>query len=356
MAVQFGAPHVPQFTERYEAAVITSLKDQYGQGRVQIQSASMSQLAVNQCPWAKGFHNHSQLTNGQDNSHMESAGSYGVGDIVIVERAFGMGDYTIHGHPGSIVDSGQGSSAYSAPSGGSTGPGQFLWSWLPTGNKVPRQQTTYPQDGSVSYNNPGQVQMKSETGLSDPSVRGKVQKYLQQNFPQFGGKAAKLWGGTHSITQQFQNAGMPITNMIQQLQDGGMSEAQGNQQMAQGLDKLRKELNDSNFGDHLDQSNIGSIANVSGILGQTLGQLQEMMGQFQQHATKQNQASANGSLLSSIDEIYTTPLQLVNGQNPTTASPSFTYNQDGSTSTVIAGIVGNSNYDILLAAVQLGNA
>lgn len=353
MAVQFDNPG-PQFTERYEPAVVTSLKDEYGQGRVQIQSASIQHVPVNKCPWAKGFHPHSQITNGQDNSHMESAGSYGIGDIVMVERAFGGGDYTIHGHPGTITDSGGGSSAYSAPAGGSTGPGQFLWSWLGSGNKVPRQKTTYPQDGSVSYNNPGQVQMQSEQGLSDPSVRGKVQKYLQQNFPQFGGKAAKLWGGTHSITQQFQNAGMPITNMIQQLQDGGMSEAQGNQQMAQGLDKLRKELNDSSFGNHLDESNIGSISNASGILGGTLGQLQTMMGQFQQHATMQNQAAANGTMLSSIDEMFTNPLQLVNGQNPTTAAPTFTYNDDGSVTTSIAGVAGQSNFNIVLASINRG--
>ena len=98
-------PNTPQNVETgLEPAIIVSLQDPLGQGRLKIQTAAMSMTPVTQLPWARAMSNHSQVS-GPQGSTVEAAHSFKRGDVILVQRLTGSGqDWTIVGHPGTNMN------------------------------------------------------------------------------------------------------------------------------------------------------------------------------------------------------------------------------------------------------------
>lgn len=316
-------PNKLQYLETdFEPGVVSSVADETGQCRPTIQTPSMLGLAPNQFPRAKAGTRWDNQTS-QDGSTATSPHGYMPGSNIFVRRSYSGGaEYEIVHAPGTMSGGGGGSST--------GGAGDFTWNSAPwMGNeqaKAIRQTTTYPSDGSPTIG--GQNGVQIQTYQSQPNdVRGFVKYQMAQIYPQFGGEASQeFFGGQNSdgsggmaimsIINQFQNAGMPITDMIQQLQDQGMSEAQKNNQMAMALGNLRRQLNQSDMGGLPQQSNMGMIPNIQGIIGQVFGQIMSMFQQYQQHASQQNSAPTNQPL-NSIFSIFNQQLQLdQSGNNP----------------------------------------
>ena len=87
----------------YEFGVVNSLQDPLNQFRVRISTASLAGVAVENLPWARALHSHSQLTSKQG-STIESAHSLKRGDIILVYRPTASEqDWIIAGHPSSIT-------------------------------------------------------------------------------------------------------------------------------------------------------------------------------------------------------------------------------------------------------------
>ena len=321
-------PNKAQFIETdFEAAVVSSVADETGQQRPTIQTASMMGLSPGQFPRAKAGVSSTNQTDPQNGSTATSPHGFMPGDNIFVRRSYSGGaEYEIVHHPGTIVGQGGGSST--------GGTGNFMWNSAPwMGNsqaKQIRKTTTYPSDGTPRIGGQNAVQIQPYQDLQPNDVRGFVKRQMQETYPDFGSKAADEFFGQQnadgsmgmaltSIIDQTKNGGGMITDMIQQLADKGMSEAQKNTQMAQGLGNLRKQLNQSDMGGLLSQANKGMIPNIQGVIGQVFGQIMQMFQQVQQHAQNQNSQSplTGNNVPLQVFEIFNQPLKLdESGNNP----------------------------------------
>ena len=296
----------------YEVAVVCSLQDPLLQQRIQISTASMSGIPAAKLPWAKCAKNHSQVSS-QQGGTMEASHTFKMGDVVLVYRATASEqDWTVHGHPGSIAsESGVGGA------GTSTGPQNFYWnSDLKTANtqtaKPKTTKTTYPADGTATWNNPGQVMMEL---ASDPDVRKLFDtKAKAFNYPQL--YQTDVWNQAQHIIKSAAT-GSPVTQVIQQMDQTLIAEAQKNGQALQMLHRLRMELNTpdiNGFGNQQVPQGViktfqsllsgGGIPGLQGILGtiENLVSAFSSMGQsvLSQQA-QQNQAMANNQFLAAAN-------------------------------------------------------
>jgi len=190
------------------------------------------------------------------------------------------------------------------PGGGAGGNQSFVWQTdLRTGSKSaksPRVQTQYPQDGQISYTNPGQTTFK----LSDSKhIREYVQKMIGKFNPTSGPIAQQLFKQGQQIIQSTAT-GNPVTDVIKQQDQTFKTEAQGNSNVLQMLTKLRQELNTSSMGGFPGQANLGSLSTIQGLLGgQLMGIFSQMAQLAQQTGQNQNNNQNSNKQVSTVQAV-----------------------------------------------------
>ena len=273
-------------------AVVNSLNDPLCQHRICISTASMSGVQPSGLPWAKAMNNNSQLSGQNGNSTMTSSHSLKPGDLVLVQRPTGsQQDWMILGHPGTLL----GTTSQQGGAGFVNGPLQFIFNLLhiqdSQSTKPKIQQTTVPKDGEPTWTNPTGSQV-TQSSQADP------RQYFNQMATQYNKPALyqpNIWAKGQNITTS-PASGSPITQIIQQLDQTFVREAQGNSNALQMLHRLRMQLNTSDMQNFTPNGQQGFIQTVQGLLmgggssglGNIQGLLSNLFGAFGQMGAATN--------------------------------------------------------------------
>jgi hypothetical protein len=254
----------------FEFAIVNSLNDPTMQHRVRISTASMSGVQPSGLPWAKAMNTNSQITNGsqssaQGGSTMTSTHSLKPGDIIMVQRPTSSGqDWIIIGHPGTILGSGSNPQG-AAASGFSNGPQNFIFNLLHIQDaqrtKPKNQSTNVPADGTPTWTNPtGSTVQQS----SQPDPRQYYNQMAQSYSTPSLYQPNIFKQGMHIITSPA--TGSPITQVIQQMDQTFMREAQQNSNALGILHRLRLQLNTSDMNGFTPNNQQGIIQTVQQLL------------------------------------------------------------------------------------------